>query len=72
MTKYEKQLSYLQKPNVEDIPIKLQAEFDQHTTFQQENWGFINNLFKVLPLNALQYKGFIDFKNTLLMKILVI
>ena len=30
-----------------------------------KNWGFINNLFKVLPLNPLQYKGFLDFKASL-------
>ena len=29
------------------------------------NWGFINNLFKVLPLNAKQYIGFLNFKGSL-------
>ena len=30
-----------------------------------ENWGFINNLFKVLPLNAKEYIGFLNFKGSL-------
>ena len=65
MSKYTEQLSYLQTPDEKKIPVELQAEFDQHVDFQQENWGFINNLFKILPLNPLQYKGFLDFKNTM-------
>ncbi|MGE7834893.1 peroxidase-related enzyme [Viridibacillus arvi] len=65
MTKYTEQLSYLQKPDEKNIPVELQTEFDKHVDFQQENWGFINNLFKILPLNPLQYKGFLDFKNTM-------
>lgn len=58
MSKYTEQLSYLQKPDEKNIPVELQLEFDKHVDFQQENWGFINNLFKILPLNPLQYKGF--------------
>ncbi|MFF3100294.1 peroxidase-related enzyme [Viridibacillus arvi] len=65
MSKYTEQLSYLQTPDEKNIPVELQTEFDQHVDFQQENWGFINNLFKILPLNPLQYKGFLDFKNTM-------
>lgn len=65
MSKYTEQLSYLQKPDEKNIPVELQIEFDKHVDFQQENWGFINNLFKILPLNPLQYKGFLDFKNTM-------
>ncbi|MGE7920202.1 peroxidase-related enzyme [Viridibacillus sp. NPDC093762] len=65
MSKYTEQLSYLQNPDEKDIPVELQIEFDKHVDFQQEHWGFINNLFKILPLNPLQYKGFLDFKNTM-------
>jgi len=63
--KYDEQLSYLQKPDAADIPTEVQEVFDRNTEFQTENWGFINNLFKVLPLNALQYKGFLEFKASL-------
>jgi uncharacterized peroxidase-related enzyme len=63
--KYDEQLSYLQKPDAADIPPEVQELFNKNTDFQTENWGFINNLFKVLPLNALQYKGFLDFKASL-------
>lgn len=65
MTRYDEQLSYLQKPSEEDVPEELQAEFDKYTEAQLETNGFINNLFKVLPLNAHQFKGFLDFKNSL-------
>ncbi|WP_042348084.1 peroxidase-related enzyme [Bacillus massiliigorillae] len=63
--KYSEQLSYLEKPNEKEIPEDLQALFDENIEFQQKNWGFINNLFKVLPLNPYQYKGFLDLKNSL-------
>lgn len=62
---YDEQLSYLQKPDKDEIPAAVQALFDANTDFQLANWGFINNLFKVLPLNPLQYKGFLDFKASL-------
>ena len=65
MTSYDEQLSYLQKPSSEEISPELQAVFDQYTEAQLKTNGFINNLFKVLPLNAAQYKGFLDFKNSL-------
>ncbi|MDR9793259.1 peroxidase-related enzyme [Aeribacillus pallidus] len=65
MTRYDEQLSYLKKPSEEDVPEELQAEFDKYTEAQLETNGFINNLFKVLPLNAHQFKGFLDFKNSL-------
>jgi uncharacterized peroxidase-related enzyme len=64
-TNYEKQLSYLQKPDEKEISKELQEIFDNATDTQMKNWGFINNLFKVLPLNAHQYKGFLDFKASL-------
>lgn len=63
--KYDEKLSYLQKPDAGEIPQDVQAIFDNSTEFQLKNWGFINNLFKVLPLNPLQYKGFLDFKASL-------
>lgn len=63
--KYDEQLSYLQKPDASEIPAELQEIFEKNTDYQMENWGFINNLFKVLPLNPLQYKGFLDFKASL-------
>ncbi|MEW6624397.1 MAG: peroxidase-related enzyme [Bacillota bacterium] len=62
---YSEQLSYLQKPDPMEVPQELQEIFDKHMKYQMENWGFINNLFKVLPLNAHQYKGFLDFKASL-------
>lgn len=65
MSKYEEQLSYLQKPSEEEIPEDIQQLFDQHVVKQQEQNGFVNNLFKILPLNALQYKGFLEFKYSL-------
>lgn len=63
--KYDEQLSYLEKPDAAAISPEVQAIFDQNTDSQRKNWGFINNLFKVLPLNPLQYKGFLDFKASL-------
>ncbi|MFZ7102271.1 MAG: peroxidase-related enzyme [Peptococcaceae bacterium] len=63
--KYPEQLSRLQKPDEREIPRELQDLFDQHVEDQLKNWGFINNLFKVLPLNPWQYKGFLDFKASL-------
>ena len=59
------QLSYLRKPDPSEIPQELQELFDKYITSQMDNWGFINNLFKVLPLNAQQFKGFLDFKASL-------
>lgn len=41
------------------------AIFNQNVEMMEKNWGFINNLFKVLPLNASQYTGFLDFKMSL-------
>jgi uncharacterized peroxidase-related enzyme len=41
------------------------AVFDKNVEFMMENWGFINNLFKVLPLNAKEYIGFLNFKGSL-------
>lgn len=62
---YDEKLSYLQKPDKKDIPKEVQELFERYVNMMNKDWGFINNLFKVLPLNALQYKGFLDFKNSL-------
>jgi len=63
--KYDEQLCCLQKPDEKEIPQELQKLFEENVDFMMENWGFINNLFKVMPLNALQHKGFLDFKASL-------
>ena len=41
------------------------AVFAKNVEVMEKNWGFINNLFKVLPLNAKQYIGFLNFKGSL-------
>jgi uncharacterized peroxidase-related enzyme len=41
------------------------AVFNTNVEAMEKNWGFINNLFKVLPLNAKQYIGFLNFKGSL-------
>ena len=65
MAKFDEQLSRLQKPVREDMTDEEYAVFDKNVEFMMENWGFINNLFKVLPLNAKQYIGFLNFKGSL-------
>ncbi|MGG0657018.1 peroxidase-related enzyme [Rummeliibacillus pycnus] len=65
MTKYDKKYSYLEKPNESEIPSELQKEFDAAIDSQIEQQGFFNHLFKILPLNAQQYKGFLNFKESL-------
>jgi uncharacterized peroxidase-related enzyme len=62
---FDEQLSRLQKPVREDMTDEEYAVFDKNVEFMMENWGFINNLFKVLPLNAKQYIGFLNFKGSL-------
>ena len=49
---FDEQLSRLQKPVREDMTDEEYAVFDKNVEVMMENWGFINNLFKVLPLNA--------------------
>ena len=63
--KYTEQLSWLQKPDEKEIPNDLQEGFDALIDRMTEDWGFYNNLAKVLPLNPYQYKGFLDFKASL-------
>ncbi len=62
---FDEQLSYLQKPSRDEMTDAQYKVFDDTTSTMEQNWGFINNLFKVLPLNASQYIGFLDFKASL-------
>ena len=62
---YDEQLSFLQKPNKDEIDPENQKIFDANVEKMEKNWGFINNLFKILPLNDKQYKAFLNFKNSL-------
>ena len=45
--------------------IKVSLFYHENVETLEKNWGFINNLFKILPLNASQYIGFLDFKGSL-------
>lgn len=65
MEKYNEQLSYLKRPSVEEIPPELQEYFDDNIKKQEEKLGVVNNLFKVLPLNSIQFKAFLDFMYSL-------
>ncbi len=62
---FDEQLSRLEKPCREDMTDEEFAVFAKHVETMEENWGFINNLFKVLPLNAKEYIGFLNFKKSL-------
>ena len=62
---FNEQLSRLQKPNRAEMTDEEYAVFSQHVETMEENWGFINHLFKVLPLNAKEYIGFLNFKKSL-------
>ncbi len=62
---FDEQLSRLQKPVREDMTDEEYAVFDKNVEVMMENWGFINNLFKILPLNAKEYIGFLNFKGSL-------
>ncbi|MDY4575473.1 MAG: peroxidase-related enzyme [Intestinibacter sp.] len=62
---YDEQLSFLQKPNKDEIDPENQKIFDANVEKMEKNWGFINNLFKILPLNDKQYIAFLNFKNSL-------
>jgi uncharacterized peroxidase-related enzyme len=62
---FDEQLSYLQKPDRGEMTDEQYAEFSKNVEAMEKNWGFINNLFKVLPLNASQYIGFLNFKASL-------
>lgn len=62
---FNEQLSYLQKPMREEMTDQQFSVFEKHVDAMNQHWGFANNLFKVLPLNASQYIGFLEFKNSL-------
>jgi uncharacterized peroxidase-related enzyme len=62
---FDERLSYLQKPDRDEMTDGQYAVFSRNVAAMEENWGFINNLFKVLPLNPAQYIGFLDFKASL-------
>lgn len=63
--KFDEQLSLLQKPDRSEMTDEEYAVFDKNVEIMTQNWGFINNLFKVLPLNAKEYIGFLNFKGSL-------
>lgn len=65
MLEFDEQLSRLQKPDREEMTDEEYAVFNKNVEVMEKNWGFINNLFKVLPLNASQYIGFLNFKGSL-------
>lgn len=62
---FDEQLSLLEKPKRENISDDEYELYEKNVEFMEQNWGFSNNLFKVLPLNSSQYKAFLDFKNSL-------
>lgn len=62
---FDEQLSRLQKPDREEMTDEEYAVFDKNVTAMMKNWGFINNLFKILPLNAKEYIGFLNLKGSL-------
>ena len=62
---FDEQLSRLQKPDRAEMTQEEYEIFDRSVRTMQRKWGFINNLFKILPLNAKQYIGFLNFKGSL-------
>ena len=62
---FNEQLSLLQKPDRAEMTDEEFEVFEKNVDAMMENWGFCNNLFKVLPLNAKQYIGFLNFKASL-------
>ena len=62
---FDEQLSRLQKPDREEMTDEEYEVFNKNVEVMMKNWGFINNLFKVLPLNAKEYIGFLNFKGSL-------
>lgn len=62
---FDEQLSLLQAPKREEMTDEEYKVFNDNVETMEKNWGFINNLFKVLPLNASQYIGFLNFKGSL-------
>ncbi len=62
---FDEQLSLLQKPDREEIPDEQFEVFEKAVDGMMEEQGFVNNLFKILPLNPNQHMGFLAFKNSL-------
>lgn len=62
---FDKQYSRLQKPNRDEMTDEEYKIFASNVAMMEKNWGFINNLFKVLPLNAKEYIGFLNLKKSL-------
>jgi uncharacterized peroxidase-related enzyme len=62
---FDEKLSCLEKPSRADVPDEDMKVYEENVAFMEKNWGFINNLFKVLPLNSSQYMGFLRFKASL-------
>ena len=62
---FNEQLARLQKPDRDEMTDEEYAVFNKNVETMEKNWGFINNLFKVLPLNASQYIGFLNLKANL-------
>ncbi len=62
---FDEQLSRLQKPDRSEMTDQEYEIFNSNVEAMEKNWGFINNLFKILPLNAKEYIGFLNFKNSL-------
>ena len=58
---FDEQLSLLQKPERSEMTDEQYEVFNKNVEMMEKNWGFINNLFKVLPLNAAEYMGFFSF-----------
>ena len=62
---FDEQLSRLQKPDRTEMTDAEYGVFNKTVETMMQHWGFINNLFKILPLNAKEYIGFLNFKNSL-------
>ena len=62
---FKEQLSSLQKPDREEMTEAQYELFDGKVEEMEKNWGFSNNLFRILPLNAEEYVGFLNFKGSL-------
>jgi uncharacterized peroxidase-related enzyme len=62
---FDERLSHLQKPDRSDMTDGQYELFNRNVETMERDWGFINNLFKVLPLNASQYEGFLGLKASL-------
>ena len=59
---FDEKLSRLEKPDRNEMTNKEYAVFNENVETMEKNWGFINNLFKILPLNASQYIGFSELQ----------